>query len=209
MSRPVSAKMISHRPISPNGLRESMSSLGSRLRPRITRRRLDGAPTGVRAPRLDSAAPSVAAPWVSWGSHGGLIGGRTRAGCAPGARPGARLTGLFCSSAVRNVPNELTDRSGREGIVAKPLVIVESPAKARTIEGFLGRGQYTVKASKGHIRDLPRSSKEVPKGVTDPDVRRLAIDVNNHFEPIWVVPDQKKDVVKELKAALKDASEVY
>jgi DNA topoisomerase I len=93
--------------------------------------------------------------------------------------------------------------------VAKPLVIVESPAKARTIEGFLGRGQYTVKASKGHIRDLPRSSKEVPKGVTDPDVRRLAIDVNNHFEPIWVVPDQKKDVVKELKAALKDASEVY
>jgi DNA topoisomerase-1 len=93
--------------------------------------------------------------------------------------------------------------------VAKPLVIVESPAKARTIEGFLGRGQYTVKASKGHIRDLPRSSKEVPKGVTDPNVRRLAIDVNNHFEPIWIVPDQKKDVVKELKAALKDASEVY
>ncbi|HZP28873.1 MAG TPA: type I DNA topoisomerase [Acidimicrobiia bacterium] len=93
--------------------------------------------------------------------------------------------------------------------MAKPLVIVESPAKARTIEGFLGRGQYTVKASKGHIRDLPRSSKEVPKGVTDPDVRRLAIDVNNHFEPIWIVPDQKRDVVKELKAALKDASEVY
>ena len=90
--------------------------------------------------------------------------------------------------------------------MAKPLVIVESPAKARTIEGFLGRGQFTVRASKGHIRDLPRSSKEVPKGVTDPDVRRLAIDVNNHFEPIWVVPDQKKDVVKELKAALKDAS---
>ena len=89
--------------------------------------------------------------------------------------------------------------------MAKPLVIVESPAKARTIEGFLGRGHFTVLASNGHIRDLPRSSKEVPKGVTDPDVRRLAIDVNNHFEPIWVVPDQKKDVVKELKAALKDA----
>ena len=67
--------------------------------------------------------------------------------------------------------------------MAKPLVIVESPAKAHTIEGFLGRGQFTVQASNGHIRDLPRSSKEVPKGVTDPDVRRLAIDVNNHFEP--------------------------
>ena len=93
--------------------------------------------------------------------------------------------------------------------MAKPLVIVESPAKAKTIEGFLGRGQYTVKASNGHIRDLPRSAKEVPKSVTDQDVRRLGIDVNNHFEPVWVVPDKKKEYVKALKEAMKDASEVY
>lgn len=91
----------------------------------------------------------------------------------------------------------------------KPLVIVESPAKARTIESFLGRDRFTVKASRGHIRDLPRNAKEVPAAVTDPEVRRLAIDVHNHFEPIWVVPDAKREVVAELKRALADASELY
>jgi DNA topoisomerase-1 len=88
-------------------------------------------------------------------------------------------------------------------------VIVESPAKAKTIEGFLGRDRVTVLASYGHVRDLPSSAKEVPKTVTDPQVRRLGIDVNDHFEPIYVVPENKKDRVRDLKAALKDASEVY
>ena len=91
----------------------------------------------------------------------------------------------------------------------KPLVIVESPAKAKTIEGFLGRDRVTVLASYGHVRDLPSSAKEVPKTVTDPQVRRLGIDCNDHFAPIYVVPDNKKDRVRELRAALKDASEVY
>jgi DNA topoisomerase-1 len=93
--------------------------------------------------------------------------------------------------------------------VAKPLVIVESPAKAKTIEGFLGRDRVTVKASYGHIRDLPRSAKEVPKTVTNPQVRRLGIDVDDHFQPIYVVPDSSKEHVRQLKTALKDASEVY
>ncbi len=93
--------------------------------------------------------------------------------------------------------------------MARPLVIVESPAKAKTIEGFLGRENVRVVASYGHVRDLPSSAKEVPKSVKDPDVKRLAIDVNNHFEPIWVIPDQKREVVKTLKAELKDASELY
>jgi DNA topoisomerase-1 len=88
-------------------------------------------------------------------------------------------------------------------------VIVESPAKAKTIEGFLGRDRVTVLASYGHVRDLPSSAKEVPKSVTDPQVRRLGINVNDHFEPIYVVPDNKKDRVRDLRAALKDASEVY
>jgi DNA topoisomerase I len=92
--------------------------------------------------------------------------------------------------------------------VAKTLVIVESPAKAKTIEGFLGRGEYQVLASRGHIRDLPSSAKQVPKSVTDPEIRRLGIDVNNHFEPVYVVVDKKRDVVKELRAALKNADEV-
>jgi len=93
--------------------------------------------------------------------------------------------------------------------VPKPLVIVESPAKAKTIEGFLGRDNVRVVASYGHVRDLPSSAKEVPKSVTDKEVRRLGIDVNEHFEPVWVVPDKKKEYVKALKEALGDASELY
>ncbi len=91
----------------------------------------------------------------------------------------------------------------------KPLVIVESPAKAKTIEGFLGRDNARVIASYGHVRDLPSSAKEVPKSVKDKDVRRLGIDVNDHFEPVWVVPDRKKEYVRALKDALGDASELY
>jgi len=93
--------------------------------------------------------------------------------------------------------------------VAKPLVIVESKAKADTIAGFLGRDLYTVKPSVGHIRDLPQGAKQAPKSVTKPQVRRLGIDVDDHFRPVYVVPENKKHVVAELKAALKDASEVY
>ena len=59
------------------------------------------------------------------------------------------------------------------------------------------------------MRDLPSSAKEMPKSVKDRDVRRLGIDVDNHFTPVYVVPDRKKDYVKALKEALKDASEVY
>ena len=93
--------------------------------------------------------------------------------------------------------------------MAKPLVIVESRAKAKTIEGFLGRDGYVVMASIGHIRDLPHGAREVPKNITKPEVRRLGIDVDDHFAPIYVVPADKKHVVAELKAALKDASELY
>ncbi|HEY7105434.1 MAG TPA: type I DNA topoisomerase [Acidimicrobiia bacterium] len=91
----------------------------------------------------------------------------------------------------------------------KPLVIVESGAKAKTIEGFLGRDQYVVMASVGHIRDLPQKASDVPKSVTNKEVKRLGIDVDDHFAPIYVVPQEKKRVVAELKAALKDASELY
>ncbi len=91
----------------------------------------------------------------------------------------------------------------------KPLVIVESPAKAKTIEGFLGRENVRVIASYGHIRDLPGSAKAVPASVTDKEVRRLGVDVNHHFEPVWVVPENKKQYVKAIKDAVKDASELY
>ncbi len=90
----------------------------------------------------------------------------------------------------------------------KPLVIVESPAKARTIAGYLGAG-YVVQSSVGHIRDLPSNASEVPKKFKGTDAGRLGIDVGNHFQPIYVVPKKKKDVVKELKDAIAGASELY
>jgi DNA topoisomerase-1 len=116
-----------------------------------------------------------------------------------------RLTGRHPGQT--GAPDIRVGRSVRAD-VAKTLVIVESPAKAKTIEGFLGRARFKVLASRGHIRDLPSSAKQVPKSVTDPEIRRLGIDVNNHFEPVYVVVDKKREVVKELRDALRDADAV-
>ena len=91
----------------------------------------------------------------------------------------------------------------------KPLVIVESPAKAKTIAGFLGSG-FAVESSIGHIRDLPRKAQEVPAAYKDePWAKRWGVDVDNDFKPLYVVPAEKKAQVAKLKALLKDASEVY
>src|SRR5260370_4766545 len=86
--------------------------------------------------------------------------------------------------------------------------MVEEPAKPTPTEGFCGRARFRALAGSGHIRDLPSSAKQVQKSITDPETRRLGIDVNNHFEPVYVLVDKKRDVVKELKAALRDADEV-
>ena len=91
--------------------------------------------------------------------------------------------------------------------MAKPLVIVESPAKAKTIAGYLG-SDYTVKASVGHIRDLPRSKEEVPDDKKATHGRLAGIDPDDHFDACYVVPANKKKVVAELKAALKGADEL-
>jgi DNA topoisomerase-1 len=93
--------------------------------------------------------------------------------------------------------------------VPKPLVIVESPAKAKTIAGFLGPG-YAVESSIGHIRDLPRKAQEVPAAYKDePWAKRWGVDVDNDFKPLYIVPAEKKAQVAKLKALLKDADEVY
>jgi len=78
--------------------------------------------------------------------------------------------------------------------VTKRLVIVESPAKARTVGKFLGSG-YTVRASIGHIRDLPSN--------------RMGVDIENDFTPRYVIPEKKKEVVKGLRADAKAADEIY
>ena len=90
----------------------------------------------------------------------------------------------------------------------KKLVIVESPAKARTIAGFLGDG-FIVDSSVGHIRDLPRSAADVPKSMKDEPWARLGVDVDNDFKPLYVVPTEKKKVVARLRKLLKEADAIY
>ena len=103
-----------------------------------------------------------------------------------------------------------TTRKEAAPVVAKPLVIVESRGEGRRRSRAFSVGdRYTVLASVGHIRDLPQGAKQAPKNVTKPEVRRLGIDVDDHFAPVYVVPDDKKQRRAELKAALKDASELY
>ncbi|MCP3913656.1 MAG: type I DNA topoisomerase [Actinomycetia bacterium] len=88
------------------------------------------------------------------------------------------------------------------------LVIVESPAKARTISGYLG-DDYVVESSIGHIRDLPRNAADVPAAYKGEKWARLGIDVDNDFKPLYVVSNDKKDQVKKLKQLLKDVDELY
>ncbi|GAB4143110.1 MAG: type I DNA topoisomerase [Planctomycetaceae bacterium] len=90
----------------------------------------------------------------------------------------------------------------------KGLVIVESPAKARKIGGFLGK-DYKVLASMGHVRDLPASASDVPTEVKKKQPwTTLGVNTESDFEPYYIVPKEKKKTVKELKAALKDAQEL-
>ena len=88
------------------------------------------------------------------------------------------------------------------------LVIVESPAKARTIARFLGP-DYVVESSIGHVRDLPSSAAEIPAKHRKQKWARLGVDVDHDFEPLYIVPAAKRDQVKKLKELVKDASELY
>src|SRR5690242_3368168 len=89
----------------------------------------------------------------------------------------------------------------------KKLVIVESPAKAKTIAGYLGP-DFDVQSSIGHIRDLPNNASEIPAKFKDQPWSRLGVNVDNGFEPLYVVDSRKKKVVSDLKAKLKDADEL-
>ncbi|MET9613012.1 type I DNA topoisomerase [Kitasatospora indigofera] len=98
-------------------------------------------------------------------------------------------------------PSSETARNGQR------LVIVESPAKAKTIKGYLGPG-YIVEASVGHIRDLPGTAAEVPDKYTG-EVRRLGVDVDHDFAPIYVVNADKKSQVTKLKSLLAESDELF
>ena len=91
--------------------------------------------------------------------------------------------------------------------VAHTLVIVESPTKARTIRGFLPK-DFRVEASMGHVRDLPNNASEIPAAHKGEKWANLGVNTANEFEPLYVVPKDKKKVVKELKDALKGADQL-
>ena len=92
--------------------------------------------------------------------------------------------------------------------MARALVIVESVAKATRIQGMLG-SDYIVKPSIGHIRDLPQSAADIPASVKGEKWARLGINVDDHFKPVYVVSNDRKKIVAELKAALKQVDELY
>jgi len=92
--------------------------------------------------------------------------------------------------------------------MAGPLVIVESPAKARTIAGYLGR-DVVVESSVGHIRDLPGRASDMPLQYKGEPWARLAVDVYNGFKPVYVVDPDKKKKVADLRRLVKEASELY
>lgn len=88
------------------------------------------------------------------------------------------------------------------------LVIVESPTKARTIKKFLPKG-YVVEASMGHVRDLPSGSKDTPAKYKERKMPVVGVDVERNFEPVYIIPSDKKKVITKLKTLLKEADELF
>jgi DNA topoisomerase-1 len=92
--------------------------------------------------------------------------------------------------------------------VPTALVIVESPAKAKTIAGYLGSA-YVVESSIGHVRDLPRNAADVPAAYKNESWARLGIDVDNDFKPLYVISPDRKDQIKKLRSLVKEVDEIY
>ena len=105
-------------------------------------------------------------------------------------------------------PTKPTPHKGRSSAAGLALVIVESPAKAKTIARYLGPG-YIVESSIGHIRDLPSAASEIPPEYKDQAWARIGVDVDNGFRPLYIIPRKKKSQVGKLKALMKKASAVY
>ena len=125
-----------------------------------------------------------------------MAAGRT----SGGARK--KSTGKASGSGGKASTNGSTNGSG-----SRRLVIVESPAKARKIASYLGSG-YVVESSRGHIRDLPRGAADVPAKFKGEAWARLGVNVDNEFEPLYIVTPEKKATVTELKDALKNVDEL-
>ena len=120
----------------------------------------------------------------------------------------ARSKAASKTAAVSDNEAGTASGNGNGGGRGTRLVIVESPAKARTIAGYLGRG-YVVESSIGHIRDMPDKAAEIPQKYRGEPWARLGVDVDHDFQALYVVPSDKKQQVSKLKTLLKDADELY
>ncbi|OHV22310.1 DNA topoisomerase I [Parafrankia soli] len=159
-----------------------------------TSRTTAGSPTPVAEPA--KPAKPAAASATAAEAEAAETAETAEAGATAGRASGARATG------GRRPARATTNGNGTR------LVIVESPAKAKTIAGYLGPG-WQVESSIGHIRDLPRSAADVPTAHKGKPWARLGVDVDNGFEPLYVVSPDKKVQVSKLKSLVKDASELY
>ncbi|MFN8639064.1 MAG: type I DNA topoisomerase [Dehalococcoidia bacterium] len=124
---------------------------------------------------------------------------------AKGTRTRAAANAASSGASAGATTRATRSRAPKDGAA---LVIVESPAKARTIAQFLGP-EYVVESSIGHIRDLPSTAAEIPDDLKKEKWARLGVNVDDDFEPLYIVPAQKKAQVTKLKALLKDARELY
>src|SRR5580698_9247182 len=152
-----------------------------------------------------ACGPAAVASWAAVvaerpaGCEGERVAARTgsAAGSAKG-RSASRKNGAASSG---------TGGNGKAPHGGRRLVIVESPRKARTIAGFLGKG-YVVESSIGHIRDMPDRAAEIPTKYRGEAWARLGVDVDHDFEPLYVVNSDKKQQVTKLKQLLKNADEL-
>src|SRR5688572_24069924 len=92
--------------------------------------------------------------------------------------------------------------------MGKKLVIVESPTKGKTITKFLPK-EYKVEASFGHVRDLPQSASEIPAKYKKEEWAKIGVNIDEDFEPLYVVPKDKAKVIKELKKKVEEADEIF
>ena len=130
----------------------------------------------------------------------------TTAPKAPRKPRAAAGTAAKAASTTSRAPRRAASAAGAG--TGKHLVIVESPAKARTIAQYLG-SDYVVESSIGHIRDLPSSAAQIPKEYKNQAWARLGVNINDDFAPLYVIPPDKTQQVSKLRALLKDADDLY
>src|SRR5579871_4843441 len=157
-------------------------------------------------PRGRSRPREAGAPFPSRGTGTGA-GATATKGRPPRGREASASEDLPPAASIADPGRDAMVAREMAAATGKKLVIVESPAKAKTIAGYLGK-DYVVESSIGHIRDLPNNASEIPAKFKGESWARLGVNVDNEFEPLYVVDSRKKKVVSDLKAKLKGVDEL-